>query len=269
MPRAFTPSTQPTSSVQPTPSAKRTRLVKRTRQKWYHVRIALKGEEPLVGFNLSESNLKRAITIPYNQGNRIVFNSRLILPQNIASIQIIVTSRNESVDRFERLRGKDVTSEFITAPPEVPSEQKAKNVFIVHGHDNASKNELSSFLFRLGLKPIVLHEQANTGKTVIEKFEQYASDVGYAFILLTPDDIVGKGKKGLKARARQNVILELGYFMGKLGRDKVCGLYKGGVELPSDVLGILYLKYEKSIQERAFDISQELTHAGYDVSLVT
>ncbi|MGB8035837.1 MAG: nucleotide-binding protein, partial [Nitrososphaeraceae archaeon] len=101
-----------------------------------------------------------------------------------------------------------------------------KKVFIVHGHDDGSKNELASFLYRLGLTPIILHEQANEGRTVVEKFESYASDVGYAFILLTPDDVGGKDKAELKPRARQNVILELGYFMGKLGRDRVCGLYK-------------------------------------------
>ena len=63
--------------------------------------------------------------------------------------------------------------------------------------------------------------------------------------------------------ARQNVILKLGYFMGKLGHNKVCGLYKGNVEIPSDVLGVLYLKYEKAIEERHFDIYQELERAGY------
>ena len=217
---------------------------------------------------MSESTLKRDISIPYNQGNKFFFNSRFISPHDIDSISIIVTSQRQSVNKFEELQGEDMTSQFISHPPEVTSEQKLKKVFIVHGHDDASKNELSAFLFRLGLAPIVLHEQPNSGKTVIEKFEQYTSDVGYAFVLLTPDDIGGINKKDVSPRARQNVVLELGYFMAKLGRDKVCGLYRGGVELPSDVLGILFLKYNKSIQERAFDISQELAHAGYNINLV-
>ncbi len=112
------------------------------------------------------------------------------------------------------MQGEDVTNEFVSSPPILMDNgQKLKKVFIVHGDDDSSKNELSSFLFRLGLKPMILHEQPNAGKTVIEKFEQYSSDVGYAFVLLIPDDIGGKDKENLSPRAKQNVILELGYFM--------------------------------------------------------
>jgi predicted nucleotide-binding protein len=211
-------------------------------------------------------------------------NERFIDPSRVAGISIIATNKrtdphwdDPNSNWYQVVKsGKDVTYEFITAPTEeiaekVPKENKvmiqSKKVFIVHGHDNSSKNELVAFLFRLGLTPIVLHEQANEGKTVIEKFERYASDVGYAFVLLTPDDVGGQQGKGMIPRARQNVILELGYFMGKLGRERVCGLFKGGVEIPSDVLGVLYLKYENDINERHFDIFQELDRAGYKMSL--
>jgi predicted nucleotide-binding protein len=141
-----------------------------------------------------------------------------------------------------------------------------KKVFIVHGHDDGSKNELASFLYRLGLTPIILHEHPNEGRTVVEKFEDYASEVRYAFVLLTPDDVGGKDKTELKPRARQNVVLELGYFMGKLGRNRVCGLYKEGIEIPSDVLGVLYLEYQE-LSERHFDIVQELGRAGYNINV--
>jgi predicted nucleotide-binding protein len=98
------------------------------------------------------------------------------------------------------------------------------------------KESVARFLEKLDLRPIILHEQPNKGRTVIEKFEAH-SDVGFAVVLLTPDDVGGLASSPdkLSRRARQNVILELGYFIGKLGRAKVCALYKEGVEIPSDI----------------------------------
>jgi len=101
------------------------------------------------------------------------------------------------------------------------ADTKRHKVFIVHGHDDASKNELANFLWRIGLRPIILHEQPAAGRAIIEQFEKYAADVGYAFVLLTPDDFGGdNANKVVQPRARQNVILEMGYFMGKLKRER-------------------------------------------------
>ncbi|HXP69804.1 MAG TPA: nucleotide-binding protein [Candidatus Dormibacteraeota bacterium] len=121
----------------------------------------------------------------------------------------------------------------------------SRRVFLVHGHDEAVKLTVARFLERLGLAVIILHEQPNKGRTVIEKFEAH-SDVGFAVVLLTPDDegYSTKSPEILKKRARQNVILELGYFIGKLGRQRVCALYVEGVEIPSDINGVLYVRYE-------------------------
>lgn len=125
-----------------------------------------------------------------------------------------------------------------------PSDNKninTKKVFIVHGRDDSKKYELSGFLYEQGLQPIILHEQVNNGKTIIEKIENN-SDVACAIILLTPDD-VGKLKSSnddLKTRARQNVIFEAGYFMGKLGRNRTI-LLSGVEETMSDIDGIVYL----------------------------
>jgi predicted nucleotide-binding protein len=133
-------------------------------------------------------------------------------------------------------------------------------VFVVHGHDDTTKITVARFLEKLGLEPIILHEQANQGGTVIEKIERY-SNVGFAVVLLTPDD-EGHVKGQLEQkqpRARQNVILELGYFIGLLGREKVAALVSGGVELPSDFSGIVYTSLNGNWQ---FDLAKELRAAG-------
>jgi predicted nucleotide-binding protein len=120
-----------------------------------------------------------------------------------------------------------------------------KDIFIIHGHDVGAKEELARFLSKLGLNPIILHEHASEGKTVIEKFEEHAT-VPYAIALLTPDDVgaANAEREQLQPRPRQNVLFEFGYFIGKLGRKSVCGLVKGKVEVPSDYSGVLYINFD-------------------------
>jgi predicted nucleotide-binding protein len=123
--------------------------------------------------------------------------------------------------------------------PSAPS----KKIFIVHGHADGPWEAVARFLEQLGLEPIVLHEKANQDRTIIEKFEAHAN-VGFAIIVLTPDDVGGPaGKKG-RPRARQNVILELGYFIGRLGRGQVCAMVAGEIELPSDILGVAWTPFD-------------------------
>lgn len=140
------------------------------------------------------------------------------------------------------------------------------NVFIVHGHNNEIKVSVARTLEKLGLNPIILHEQANSGKTIIEKFEKH-SDVGFAIILMTDDDF-GKAKNedNLTLRARQNVILEMGYFIGRLGRERVCPLYTKGVELPSDLYGLLYTEIDSS-EHWKIKMAKELKASGYDIDV--
>ena len=141
------------------------------------------------------------------------------------------------------------TTEASAAPHSVSfpmSTPNSRKVFVVHGHDNEAKESTARFLERLGLEPVILHEQASSGRTIIEKFEIYSGDIAFAVVLLTPDDVgcPSNGPNELKPRARQNVILELGYFMGRLGRDRVCALDRGGVELPSDYQGVIYVELD-------------------------
>jgi hypothetical protein len=143
--------------------------------------------------------------------------------------------------------------------PQYPSQKNLK-VFIVHGHDDAMREAVARYVAAIGLDPIILAEQTNGGRTVIEKFEKNA-DVGYAIILLSPDD----QHQGI-GRARQNVILEWGYFIGRLGRAHVCALKKGNVELPSDILGMVWQEFDAggAWKQR---LAQELVEAGYSIDL--
>lgn len=142
----------------------------------------------------------------------------------------------------------------------------SKKVFIVHGRDELAKTNLEEILHEMNLEPIVLHRQADEGQTVIEKFEKHGSDVAYAFILLTPDEIaylecedsLPDHERKKEKRARPNVIFEFGYFVGKLGRNRVCCLYTGNVTLPSDLSGFVYKKYNDSIEEVAYGIQKDL-----------
>lgn len=134
-------------------------------------------------------------------------------------------------------------------------------IFIVHGHDEKLKQSVARIIEKQGIEAIILSEQANKGRTIIEKFEDY-SDVNGAICLFTSDDI-GKAKKDSadKSRARQNVVLETGYFMGKLGRNHVVILADNGIEMPSDLSGVVYTNTESW----KIDLLKELKAIGYTV----
>ncbi len=139
----------------------------------------------------------------------------------------------------------------------------SKKVFIVHGHDGEARETVARFLSLIDLEPIILHEQANRGRTIIEKVEAN-SDVGFVVVLLTPDD-VGHAKDGQpEPRARQNVLLELGYFIGKLGRDRVCSLKRGTVEIPSDFAGVVWEAMDAGGGWKQA-LARELQAAGYAI----
>lgn len=120
------------------------------------------------------------------------------------------------------------------------SETKTK-VFIVHGHDHKARGDVALFLARIELQHIILDNEASQGLTIIEQFERHANQAAFAVVLLTPDDIGGAvATQETGARAKQNVIFEPGYFVGKIGRGRVCLLRKGAVEIPSDLHGVIY-----------------------------
>jgi predicted nucleotide-binding protein len=141
-------------------------------------------------------------------------------------------------------------------------------VFIVHGRAAGGfLNSVAQFIEQLGLSPVILAEQANEGRTLIEKFEAHALDVGFAIVLLTPEDH-GYGPDDQPPprpnRARQNVILELGYFLGSLDRKNVVALQQEGLDVPTDILGIVYIPLDEGGVWKTL-LVRELQAAGYDI----
>lgn len=142
----------------------------------------------------------------------------------------------------------------------------SKDIFIIHGHDEDMKEQVARVVEKLGLNPIILHEQEDQGRTIIEKFEHYASGSGYAIALLSPDDLCIENNVE-KRRARQNVIFELGYFTGLLGRKRTFALVagNGNIELMSDYQGIIYNIYDQAGAWK-YKLVKELKAVGYNVS---
>lgn len=159
---------------------------------------------------------------------------------------------------LEELKENDVTPDNEATQDNSISKSK---VFVVHGHDEALKQEVARMVEKQGLEAIILSEQANRGKTIIEKFEEH-SDVGAAICLFTGDDY-GKAKDATSEnlRARQNVVFEAGFFMGKLGRENVILIADSNIEVPSDLQGVVYTS--KTMWQT--DVLRELKAIGYNV----
>jgi predicted nucleotide-binding protein len=174
------------------------------------------------------------------------------------SIQLLQRAIRTLEDEIADVVTDSTLPALATAAPPV-----GRKVFIVHGHAGEPREAVARFLPQIGLEPIILHEQANEGKTIIEKFEAHA-DVGFAIILLTPDDVGGTIGGDQQARPRQNVILELGYFIGRLTRARVCAIKAGDLELPSDILGIVWTPFDAGGAWK-IALAKELQAAGHEI----
>jgi len=205
--------------------------------------------------------------------------SGLLLARGIArSVPKIMLTRYPSVDGVRaalspNVPGGAVAADYIAKSDDHTAFLRAvevalrQKVFLVHGHDEEAKNAVALWLRELGLRPIVLREQPDAGRAILEKLEDYAN-VGFAIALLTPDDFGGSHKtpQDVKSRSRQNVLFELGYCIGKLGRHRVCMLYKDGVDLPSDYHGVLYITLDQSGAWK-LHLARELQNAGLHIDL--
>ena len=143
-----------------------------------------------------------------------------------------------------------------------------RKIFVVYGHDDIAKTQLEAMLRRWDLEPIILDQQVSAGQTIIEKLEEYSKEVQYAIVLATPDD-EGKAltESTHKKRVRQNVVLELGMFLSKLGRDKVAILLKEDrdFEKPSDIQGLVYIPFSNKVDDVTINLAKELCNQGYNI----
>lgn len=178
---------------------------------------------------------------------------------------------NNKLSNLKKLRAKTDLLKTSSVGSEVSIisniELDKSQVFIVHGHDDVAKTKTARFVEKLGFEAIILHEQASSSKTIIEKIEEY-SNVGFGIILYTPCDIGGKknANPDLKSRARQNVVFEHGFLIGKIGRSNVCALVKGDIETPNDISGVVYVSMDEADAWR-YTIARELKKAGYDIDM--
>jgi predicted nucleotide-binding protein len=178
---------------------------------------------------------------------------------------------NYKLDNLKKLRAKtDLLKSTISEKIEVAEKSNSLDttqVFIVHGHDEEAKAKTARFIEILGLKPIILHEQASGSKTIMEKIEAY-SNVGFGIVLYTPCDIGAKNdeKTNFKNRARQNVVFEHGFLIGKIGRENVCALVKGEIETPNDISGVVYIKMDDD-EAWHLKIVRELKNSGYEIDM--
>ncbi|WP_137842749.1 nucleotide-binding protein [Bacillus sp. 2SH] len=237
------------------------------------------------------------IILPYLQKEELQFDGYFLKDSNIVRLNVKTTELPikaivnridaelpanmimfiEKEDAFDSDQyTKDVTTEILKEAKvrmqELPklstnpssTEIDNKKVFIVHGHDESVKIAVARFLERLDLKPIILHEQASGGTTIIEKIENN-TDVGFGIVLYTPCDL-GKAKNDneLQIRARQNVVFEHGYLIAKLGRSNVCALVKDNIEKPNDISGVVYVNYDSGTGWHN-ELFKELKNAGYDL----
>ena len=183
------------------------------------------------------------------------------------------TLKQECLDIIAKLQGSEPqpqpSSPFIDEKQTLKTDKpKMKNkVFIVHGHDELVKEKVARFVSQVGLDPIILHEQISGSKTIIEKIEHYADQVCYAIVLYTPCDRGAKANVTTpRFRARQNVVFEHGYFIGKLGREKVIALVKGDIEQPNDCSGVVYETIDSGDAWK-MTLAKEMRGAGCSIDL--
>jgi predicted nucleotide-binding protein len=186
---------------------------------------------------------------------------------NVTSI--IIDAIDQAIGVLENITEEDLEAEILQEPKnqKLKLKKDIKAVFIVHGHDNEAKLRTARFIVKLGFNPIILHEQPSSGKTIIEKIECY-SNVGFGIVLYTPCDVgsVKNDTLELKNRARQNVVFEHGFLIGKIGRENVCALVKEDIETPNDISGVVYIKMD-SEGGWQFQIAQEMKRSGYEIDM--
>lgn len=187
--------------------------------------------------------------------NRNSFNTGKSQLENLINVTLEDISLSDGINEVENAESNEKTS-------------LSRNIFIVHGHNEEMKQSSARFLEKIDFKATILHEQPNKGRTIIEKFTDY-SNVDFAVILLSADDVAfnkADDVKSAKLRARQNVIFELGFFLGKIGREKVFVLHEqvDNFEIPSDYQGVIFEPYDNNGNWK-LSLAKELKAVGYKI----
>ena len=214
----------------------------------------------------------------------IFTDKELIQEYSLAAMPIVVTGHETFSSRWQKVHD-DIKDEIsileslleridllseppakIDGKPETETKGDLSKVFIIHGHDNEVKQEVARFIEKLNLEPIILHEKANAGNTIIEKIEEH-SNVGFGIALYTPCDVGAKktANPDLQDRARQNVVFEHGYLIGKLGRKNVSALVKGDIEKPNDISGVVYISLDDGHWK--INLAKELRVSGFEIDM--
>ncbi len=181
--------------------------------------------------------------------------------RGLDSATAVLKSMIEEIEEYwEEDGNQEPTSSKVA---EILERANTNEVFMIHGRDRGTRDTVTRFLEDLGLAVVILEEQPDQGRTVIEKFEQCVQG-DFAIALFTPDDVGGSNDDALQPRTRQNVIFEFGYFIGKFGRARVRALIKGDVEIPSDYSGVVYIRLDDSIGWK-MALIKELKGAGFNI----
>lgn len=263
---------------------------------FYQIQIETTDNRTIIELDKTDrQEILNEITIPYTKGEKFFVNGYCLKKDIISRLKIITTEDTaENLSNYESTTNDfiiyvspesildyskytiDITREILIeskgnlTPQAIKQLQNSATsnkdkVFLVHGKDNAAKQELARFIEKLGFQPIILHEQSNAGMTIIEKLEKY-TDVGFGIILYTPCDIgyENQYEDQKKPRARQNVIFEHGYLTAKLGRQNVCALVKNKVEIPNDIAGVVYVPLDSSDSWK-IQLAKNMKSSGYEI----
>jgi predicted nucleotide-binding protein len=204
----------------------------------------------------------------YNTGKAVVqgkANDEKVVAQGLLAVP---APKNSAMKVATPIPGAATLAAEAGAPAYTGKGASEPKVFIVYGHDKESRKALELLLLRLDIKPVILSQMIPNGNTIIEALIEH-SEVTCAIVLLTPDDEghpAGAPDKK-RFRARQNVVLELGMFLTKLGRNKVIILHKGEVELPSDIGGLIYIAYSKEVEEVKAKVAAALQKIGFNIDI--
>lgn len=209
----------------------------------------------------SESDVEHGKRIKLTNGATITsFNKGTLLVQGKTAIK-------SEIETFLKLDNRSAN----IARESYSGYSKSNEVFVVYGHDNEARNQLEAMLRRWGLEPLILDQLPSEGQTIIEKLEKYTKNACFGIVLATPDDQGHQRDKPdeIAYRARQNVVLELGMLLSKLGRKNVAILQKSqsGMERPSDIQGLIYIPFKEDVKEAALTLAKEMSSSGYKIDI--